>query len=426
MEIINIVLEKVSLIWQLLGENKESLQGLGSILNPLAIFTGSVLIQIWLNIQNKEKFKQEQKAADDRYEKQQQLTEEIAKRDEYAAIERLRKETLDSYLNRMTLLIEKRFGEQKNVVIIDQIARALTIATLRELDSERNKQITTFLYELNLIQKVDSLLNTRIPLLYKADLEKANLRGAFLKGADLREANLKGADLREANLENACLEDANLEGAFFEQANLKGAILSGATLNLAKLSNAILNNANLEKASLRGADLSNSSLHGTNLKEAQMRGCDLFQAEIVNAILTNADLRRAKLINTTLSNSDLSNTFFKWADFSLSKLTNVNLQSAYLRLIVFRDQVEIPAEKGSIKLRKGCSMTLATGTKLISGKAELEKVDLREATLDSADFSGAIFKEVDLRGAKYKEESSKPVFSEGFDESQISNIVTEE
>ena len=62
----------------------------------------------------------------------------------------------------------------------------------------------------------------------KADLRGANLRGANLWGANLRGANLWGAnlrdaDLRDANLRDADLRDANLRGADLRDANLRGA-----------------------------------------------------------------------------------------------------------------------------------------------------------------------------------------------------------
>jgi len=64
----------------------------------------------------------------------------------------------------------------------------------------------------------------------RADLQGADLRGAYLQGADLRYANLQGADLRYANLQGADLRYAYLRGA-----NLRGAYLQGANLLDAKL-----------------------------------------------------------------------------------------------------------------------------------------------------------------------------------------------
>ena len=56
--------------------------------------------------------------------------------------------------------------------------------------------------------------------------ERANLRGANLRGA-----YLSGANLRDANLSGANLSDANLSGADLSGANLRGADLSGADLD---------------------------------------------------------------------------------------------------------------------------------------------------------------------------------------------------
>ena len=64
----------------------------------------------------------------------------------------------------------------------------------------------------------------------KADLRGANLRGADLYGANLRGANLYGADLRGADLRGANLYGANLRGADLRGANLYGADLRGADL----------------------------------------------------------------------------------------------------------------------------------------------------------------------------------------------------
>ena len=68
----------------------------------------------------------------------------------------------------------------------------------------------------------------------RADLYRAELRGANLNGADLRGANLNGADLRGANLNGADLYRAELRGADLNGADLYGADLYGADLNGAK------------------------------------------------------------------------------------------------------------------------------------------------------------------------------------------------
>ena len=77
--------------------------------------------------------------------------------------------------------------------------------------------------------------------------ERADLRGAKLRGVDLSEANLSEADLRGADLSGANLREAKLRIADLSGANLRGVDLS---------------EANLSGANLRGADLRGASLRG--------------------------------------------------------------------------------------------------------------------------------------------------------------------
>ena len=70
----------------------------------------------------------------------------------------------------------------------------------------------------------------------RANLRRADLRGANLRRADLRGANLRGADLWRAdlsgaNLRGANLWDADLSGAYLRGANLRGAYLWDVTGN---------------------------------------------------------------------------------------------------------------------------------------------------------------------------------------------------
>ena len=113
---------------------------------------------------------------------------------------------------------------------------------------------------------------------------KANLRGADLRGANLRGANLRGADLREADLSWADLREAdlswaNLRGADLRWANLRGANLRGADLRGANLRGADLREADLREADLRGADLRGADLRGANLSWANLRGAGCVQME---------------------------------------------------------------------------------------------------------------------------------------------------
>ena len=78
-------------------------------------------------------------------------------------------------------------------------------------------------------------------------------------------ADLRGADLRGANLWEADLRDANLWEADLRGANLRGADLRGADLR----------RANLWRANLRGAYLWRADLRETDLRETDLRGAEL-------------------------------------------------------------------------------------------------------------------------------------------------------
>ena len=74
----------------------------------------------------------------------------------------------------------------------------------------------------------------------RANLSRANLRGADLRGANLSRANLIGANLSGANLSEADLRSADLSGANLSEADLRGADLRGANLSRANLYNCCL------------------------------------------------------------------------------------------------------------------------------------------------------------------------------------------
>ena len=65
---------------------------------------------------------------------------------------------------------------------------------------------------------------------FYANLEGANLENANLMGAFLHSANLEGANLENALLANAILHGANLEGANLNYAYMNGAILCNTTM----------------------------------------------------------------------------------------------------------------------------------------------------------------------------------------------------
>ncbi len=132
----------------------------------------------------------------------------------------------------------------------------------------------------------------------------------WLSGEEGERANLRGADLRGANLWGASLREADLWGANLGEANLGGADLWGADLGGANLWGANLREANLWEANLRGADLREANLWGANLRGADLWGADLWGASLREANLREANLRGANLGGADLGGADLGDTIF--------------------------------------------------------------------------------------------------------------------
>jgi hypothetical protein len=95
------------------------------------------------------------------------------------------------------------------------------------------------------------------------------------QGCDKRRADLARADLKGARLGKILLDGANLRQAVLDYADLRG-------------------------ASLRGADLSQVSLRGADLTQADLTGADLSRATLDYATLTGATLAGARFSGTRL------------------------------------------------------------------------------------------------------------------------------
>jgi uncharacterized protein YjbI with pentapeptide repeats len=235
--------------------------------------------------------------------------------------DRIYEERLQSYLDRMTeLLLEKGLRASQSSDEVRVVAGARTLTTARTLDSQRKGLLLRFLHESDLItaerQPESETVATRIidlkdvdlseANLIRANLEKADLRGVFLHKADLRRANLHKADLCGAILIRADLRGAFLNEAKLERADLKGANLHGTDLNNAKLSLANLEGANLEGVDLTWADLRAAPLNQANLNRATLYGANLSRAELKGANLKGADLRVADLSEANLEKAKVT------------------------------------------------------------------------------------------------------------------------
>jgi uncharacterized protein YjbI with pentapeptide repeats len=152
--------------------------------------------------------------------------------------------------------------------------------------------------------------------LQKAYLIDANLRGGYLTDANLQKAILEGANLQSAYLFDANFEEADLTGATLHRAYLVDVNLQWANLWLADLRRAILGGANLQEADLQDADLQEASLEAANLKGAFLIG----------AVLQGTNLMEVNLQGTNLSYSHLEKVDF----FGAKSLEGTYFYNAFL------------------------------------------------------------------------------------------------
>ncbi len=195
------------------------------------------------------------------------------------------------------------------------IARGRTVASLRELDIKRKRQLLAFLQASELLQsddpKKEPIISFRAANLSEMDLNSTDLSHTDLQGAVLGSANLQGSVLFGANLKGAVLDSANLKGAALYHANLQGAVLDSANLHLAALGSANLQDVDLNYANLQGADLFGANLQGAALYSANLHLADLGSANLQDAVLGSANLQGASLDSANLQGANLLITNLK-------------------------------------------------------------------------------------------------------------------
>ncbi|MBE9062232.1 hypothetical protein [cf. Phormidesmis sp. LEGE 11477] len=113
------------------------------------------------------------------------LENQIERRQERIADERIKQETLTSYFEQMKeLLLSENLRESSVDSEVCSVARALTTTTVRELGSEHNALLVSFLQESNLSRRLEATEVKSLPLLTGLDLRRTDLSGADLSDAD--------------------------------------------------------------------------------------------------------------------------------------------------------------------------------------------------------------------------------------------------
>jgi hypothetical protein len=177
-------------------------------------------------------------------------------RDNQIAKEGKQQELLKDYFSKMQTLIlaEKTLPKSNNKPTgspsLDQdksllsqasqdIARALTLAVLDELDGPRKGKVITYLAESNLINKPKPEIK----------LDRANLQDIVLQDVDMGGVKINKADMTKANLTDVSLINADLTLSIFSSATLQKVNFSGATLDKSNFYNTKLKNITISTSS---------------------------------------------------------------------------------------------------------------------------------------------------------------------------------
>lgn len=206
--------------------------------------------------------------------------------------QRAQSRALQAYYEQMGQLITEHDLRNTERDDVKLLARAQTLAVLKQLDGVRKGTVIAFLSGAGLINRGVSV----IPFYsdYLGDFER--LRGNPI--VSLHGASLKGAELTDIDLKAVSLNEVDLTGA-----NLTGVDLATSTLNGANLTKTILEDANLVATELEQATLTGANLKGADLSEkgggAGLPGAYLGGAEGLTAV----QLDEAKsLEGTTMPN----------------------------------------------------------------------------------------------------------------------------
>ena len=221
--------------------------------------------------------------------REQRTTQQQAELERELTRDNQQETLLQAYIDKMSeLLLKEGLRESQPEDEVRKIARVRTLTVLQRLDrldEIRKRSLLQFLYEANLIDKDNAIVDASGADLDFVQLFIAKEDEDFPRryGDNLHRANLHKADLYKAELSEAELSEADLRRAALRRANLRGADLRGVSL-----CDYILMEANRENADLQGTDLSDAELSGADLSKADLSGANLSGATVTTEQLEQA------------------------------------------------------------------------------------------------------------------------------------------
>lgn len=355
-------------------ERGKTLWDVISLLIVPAVITSIAALFTRLEAQRTEMRQSEEK-------RKQEHLDEVQRQDNE---DRFRESELQRYLDRMSELLEKGLIDSGIVSTLQNVARALTLTSLRRLDGERKAIILRFLYETDLITKRKITTKEETTGDTKESEESTSIVVTISPGVPRGLILLVDADFSSINAPKISISSSHLSGANFQQANFPNASLSGSLLKSVNFQE-----ANLESASLSRCDLTEANMSDSNLKNAKFYG---------------ADLTDAQLINADLSGVVFEDTIIKRTNFCGANLTDVTgLDDTWLYSIMIDSQTKISPKlrllweivRNKVEDRDLHAVDLSE-VQIGSDQHKTRWVNLEECNLDNANFAYSMLIQVRL------------------------------
>ncbi|PLS77233.1 MAG: hypothetical protein CYG59_24820, partial [Chloroflexi bacterium] len=209
-------------------------------------------------------------------------------RERELATDQQREDALQAYLDKMgELLIKEKLRGSEEESEVRHVARARTLTVLERLDPQRKLAVLQFVYESNLIDTDNPVLNLSGAKFVEVELSRAKLNGAHLSRVVFIETDLSEAEFIGANLSKAILIDVIGLRPNFSRANLRDAKFVCYQPDFLKM--------NRRKVKIVGVQLVGANFMGADLTNAYLGGADLTGAIFTGAILDGAQLYGAQV-----------------------------------------------------------------------------------------------------------------------------------
>jgi uncharacterized protein YjbI with pentapeptide repeats len=259
-----------------------------------------------------------------RTQQAQKIETQRAEAEQKLAEQRAQDEALQAYLDQMNqLLLEKNLRDSEPGNEVRILARARTLSTLGRIGADHKLSLLQFLYEADLINSTQPVINLDGANLQNVDLSYVNLshapqlqRSEIQRGFGVCVVRSEEEEQAFGPFYGGC-DTLNEEGfvVYVLSRDLRGTDLSATSLHGADLSWSVL-----AKANLQYADLSDANLHNALLADSELGSADL-----TNADLTDANLAGANLFSADLSGADLRDTSLSFADLTDAKVSKEQL-----------------------------------------------------------------------------------------------------